>query len=218
MIYLFTGSDTGKVRAKAFAWVHSARTKAPEAPYLRLEAKEVTEETLAHITTSQGLFFSKTLALLDDPFSLSESGELVLESLETLAASVNPIAIVAPKLLAARLKKIENIASKVFLFDDSQKKAVRGFNSALVNALASKDVPLLWKELQKAQRQGEVPEALHGLLHWKARDMMQKGSSVWGKEGARKLSRDLIALLSDSRSGELPLSESLERFALSIRQ
>jgi hypothetical protein len=45
---------------------------------------------------------------------------------------------------------------------------------------------------------------------------MQKGGRGWSAEESRKLSRDLIELLSDSRSGELSLDLSLERFALSI--
>lgn len=217
MIYLFTGSDTEKARAKAFAWVAAARKKAPEAPYLRLSAHEVNEGALAEAAGSQGLFFSKTLVLLDDPFSLTDAGELVMDRLEMLAASSNPVAILAPKLLAARAKKLAAKSEKVFETDVKGKAEARGFNSALVNALGAKDGKALWLELEKATRAGDAPEMLHGLLHWKARDLMAKGSPKWGKEGARALSLDLIELMSDARGGELPLKESLEKFALSLR-
>lgn len=216
MIYLFYGSDGGKVRAKAFQWVAAARKKAPEAAYIRIAADALTEESLAEAVSSQGLFFAKTLVLLDDPFGSAESAELVLKHLDMLAASENPIAILAPKLIASREKKLEAVAEKSFELN-SVAKPERGFNSALVNALGAKDSAALWKEVMKALRAGDAPEALHGLLHWKARDLMQKGSTKWGKDGARKLSRDLIELLSDSRSGDLPLVENLERFVLSIR-
>ncbi len=216
MIYLFYGTDPAKVRAKAFAWVALVRTKAPDAAYLRLSAEQLTEAALTSAMGTQGLFYTKSLIMLDDPFSLSESGELVLSYLDELARSENPVAILAPKLLAARAKRIEAKAEKVFKLD-REEKVVRGFNSGLVNALAQKDGEVLWKELQKAYRQGDAPEMVHGLLHWKARDMMQKGNPKWGKLGARKLSRDLIELVSDSRSGDLQLGEALERFALSLR-
>lgn len=215
MIYLFHGSDTNKVRAKAFQWVEAARAKAPDAVYVRLSSEAITEGAIRDALSSQGLFFSKSLILLDDPFALTESGETVLALLDELAQSANPVAIVAPKLLSARSKKLETKAEKVFKIDATD-KVVRGFNSALVNALASKDGPGLWKELQKAHRLGDAPEMVHGLLHWKARDMMQKGSPKWGRDGARALSRDLIVLVSDSRSGDLQLREGLERFALSL--
>ncbi len=217
MIYLFAGTDVAKTRAKAFAWVAAARAKAPDAPYLRLSADEISEESLAEAMGSQGLFFKKALVLLDDPFSESAAGETVMAVLPMLAESENPIAILAPKLLATRQKKIEAKADKVFIHDLKEKKPVRGFNGALVNALGAKDGAALWKELQKAYREGDAPEAVHGLLHWKARDMMQKGSPKWGKDGARALSVSLIELLSDARSGDLPLKESLERFALYLK-
>lgn len=206
------------MRAKAFAWITASRQKQPDAAYVRLEGREITEANLAEVAGTQGLFFKKMLVLIDDPFALKENGELLLENLAMLASSENPVAIVAPNLLATRAKKIEAKAEKVFVTDMTEKKPARGFNSGLVNALGEKDGRTLWKELQKAERLGDAPEMVHALLHWKARDMMQKGSARWGSEGARKLSRDLIELLSDSRGGDLPLTEALERFALSLKR
>lgn len=216
VIYLFHGSDTNKVRAKAFQWIIAAREKAPEAVYMRIEATDLTPESLGNALSAQGLFFSKSLVLLDDPFSESESAELVLAMLKEIAGSDNPVAILAPKLLAARLKKIEPHAAKVFEMSVAEKKPVRGFNSALVNALGAKDGATLWKEIVKAERAGDVPEMLHGLLHWKARDIMQKGGRSWSAREARGLSRNLIELVSESRNGNLELSLALERFALTF--
>lgn len=216
MLYLFHGSDAGKARAKAFAWVAAARAKAPDAYYLRLEPSAVTEESLQDALAMQGLFFSKTLVLLDDPFEQKEAGDAVLELLPALQASPNPVALLAPKLLPARAKKIEAYAEKVFKVDTAPKRE-RGFNNALVSALAARQGEALWLEIMKAYRAGDVPEMVHGLLHWKARDLMQKGGGAWGREGARKLSRELIELLADSRGRDLPLPLALERFALSLR-
>lgn len=216
MIYLFHGSDVGRTRAKAFQWVAAARTKAPDAAYVRLTSDHITTEALAHAMSAQGLFFSRTLILLDDPFADTDAGETVLSLLSELAASENPVALLAPKLLAARVKKIEAVATKTFR-TDAVAKTERGFNTALVNALAAKDGPALWKELVKAARAGDAPEATHGLLHWKARDLMQKGGRGWNTSEARALSVSLIELVSDSRSGDLPLQMALERFALALR-
>jgi len=217
VIYLFHGSDIHKVRAKAFQWVAAAHAKAPDAYYARLDAGAISPEALQEALSTQGLFFSKTLILLDDPFSDSAAGEAVLESLAELASSPNAVAILAPKLLATRLKKIEPHAAKVFEVNATEKKVSRGFNSGLVNALGERNGAKLWQEIEKARRLGDAPEMIHGLLHWKARDIMQKGSRSWSDEEARVLSRNLIELLSDSRSGDLPLNLALERFALSLR-
>ncbi|MEO6536375.1 MAG: hypothetical protein ABIT47_01675 [Candidatus Paceibacterota bacterium] len=215
MIYLFHGSDVNKVRAKAFQWVAAARTKAPDAYYARLDSDSISPESLREAISAQGLFFSKTLVVLDDPFATADTADMVLELLPELAASENIVAILAPKLLAARVKKVEEKAEKVFKID-AVAKPVRGFNSSLVNALGARDRATLWKEIVKAYRLGDAPEMIHGLLHWKARDMMQKGSRAWPPKQARALSRALIELLSDSRGRDLELGLALERFALSL--
>lgn len=216
MIYLFHGTDVGKARAKAFAWVAAARAKAPDAAYIRLQGNQITEQALRDAILSQGLFFSKSLIVLDDPFADEAAGETVLAMLEVLASSENPVGIIAPKLLVARAKKLEAAAAKVFK-EDAPAKKERGFNSALVNALGNKDGAALWKEIVKAQREGDSPEAIHGLLHWKARDLLRKGSGRWGRDGARALSVSLIELLSEARSGDIALGPALERFALSLK-
>ena len=215
MIYLFTGSDVNRVRAKAFQWIAASRAKAPDAYYSRLSSEQISDAELRDALSLQGLFFSKTLVALDDPFATAESAEVVLGLLPELQASQNIVAIIAPKLLAARTKKIEAVAEKVFTIDAAAKPS-RGFNSALVNALGARDGRGLWKEIVKAFRLGDAPEMVHGLLHWKARDMMQKGGRDWSPEQARVLSRDLIMLLSDSRGRDLSLNMALERFALSL--
>ena len=107
-------------------------------------------------------------------------------------------------------KKIEPKAEKSFQFE-AIKKPERGFNSALVNALGAKDGKTLWKEIVKAFRLGDAPEAVHGFLHWKARDLMQKGRL----EG-RKLSVELIELLAETREESRDLGRELERWALSL--
>jgi DNA polymerase III delta subunit len=216
MIYLFHGSDVSRTRAKAFQWIAATRAKVPDAAYIRLEAEELSESALRNALSVQGLFYTKTLVLLDDPFSDSESSEVVLSALPLLASSENPIALLAPKLLPARLKKIEPLATKIFESVAAEKKMPRGFNSGLVNALGAKDGGTLWKEIIKAERMGDAPEMIHGLLHWKARDLMQKGSRAWRSEETRALSRALIELVSDSRKGSLDLSLALERFALKL--
>ena len=216
MLYLFHGSDTNRVRGKALAWVAAARAKAPDAYYLRLDGNAVSEESLRDALGTQGLFFSKTLVLLDDPFEQKASADAVLALLPELAASPNVVALLAPKLIPARLRKVEAVAEKAFKVDVIARPPVRGFNNALVSALGSRNGSALWKEIVKAYRQGDAPEMVHGLLHWKARDLMQKGGGAWGERGARRLSRDLIELLADSRGKDLELPLALERFALSI--
>lgn len=226
MIYLFHGSDVEKARAKAFEWVAKARAKEPELSYVRLAREELSDAALVDAAESGGLFVKRLLVLLDDPFPAkraeeegadeSAGGNIVEEHLDELAESDNAIIILAPKLPSAKAKKLAAKAKMEYVFDAREKEEARGFNAALVNALAARSREKLWVEVNRSLRAGDAPEMLHGLLHWKARDIMEKGSRSWTPAEARVLSLSLIELLQSSRRGGMDLAESLERFSLSL--
>lgn len=230
MIYLFHGSDVEKTRAKAFEWVAAARAKEPSLAYARLAREELTEAVLEDAALSSSLFVKRLLVLIDDPFpparaeaedegmneTTTSAGRLLEEHLDALAASENAIVILAPTLASTKAKKLVAKAKKSYMFDKPASSEARGFNNTLVNALAERSRAKLWLEVARALRAGDAPEMLHGLLHWKARDLMQKGNRAWKSGDARRLSLALIALLQDSRRKNLDLAESLERFTLSV--
>ena len=236
MIYFFHGSDIEKVRAKAFEWIAKAKEKEPNLIYARLVREELTDSALEEAAQSGGLFVKRLLVLIDDPFAhvkdfvnpssdegftksqhSEEENNILDEHLDTLATSDNAIIILAPKLLATKAKKISEKAKLTYKFNKTiAREDARGFNNNLVNALASRSREKLWIEINRALMSGDAPEMLHGLLHWKARDIMEKGSRNWTSQESRKLSLALIELLQSSRRGGLDLSISLERFALSI--
>lgn len=206
MIYLFHGSDVEKTRNKAFEWVAKARAKEPNLAYVRLASEELSSAALEDAALSGGLFVKRLLILIDDPFQEESVADLLEEHIDALTASDNAIIILAPKLAAAKAKKIIAKAKVEYKYDaPAALEDKRGFNSNLVNALGSRSREKLWLEINKALRAGDAPEMLHGLLHWKARDMRD-----------RKLSLDLISLLQTSRRGGLDLNLALEKFALSL--
>lgn len=229
MLYLFYGSDEQKARAAAFSFVAAARKKEPNLVYRRLAREELTEAALEDAAVSGGLFVSRLLVVLDDPFTKAKASEdeegegdagspsVVEAHLDALASSDNAIVLLAPKLAAAKAKKIAAKATKEYRFDlRLAPRESRGFNTALASALAARSHERLWLEVVRALREGDPPEMLHGLLHWKARDLMEKGSARWTPRETRALSMRLIALLTDSRRKGLDLARSLERFTLSL--
>lgn len=228
MIYLFHGSDVEKVRTKAFEWIAKAREKEPDLHYARLAREEMTDGALSEAALSGGLFVKRLLILLDDPFPLrralaeeeteteTDTSSALEDKLDLLVASDNAVVILAPRLSAARAKKIEAKAAKTYRFDAAAREEARGFNVALANALAAKDPARLWLEVVCALRAGDAPEMLHGLLHWKARSLIERGGGRVDPAAARALSLSLIGLAQEARRGGLDLSRSLERFALSI--
>lgn len=224
MIYLFHGSDTKKVRTKAFEWVAKARAKEPNLAYRRLAREEVTETEIEDVAHSGGLFVSRLLVLLDEPFApaRAKSAEeeevlgagIVEEYVDTLAESDNAIVIIASGLSASKAKKLTAKAKVEYRFDKSERSEVsRGFNSALVNALGAGNGAALWLEIHRALIAGDEPEMIHGLLHWKARDLMAKKRT----DESRRLSIELLRVLQDSRRGGLELPLALERFSLVMK-
>lgn len=238
MLYLFHGSDVEKTRTKAFEWVATARAKEPNLAYARLAREELTSGALEDAAFSGGLFVKRLLILVDDPYvgrttsNMENGGDEggneevntpLDDHLDALAASDNAILILAPKLALAKAKKIIAKAKKVYEFNSARLPAGRQeFNSSLVNALATRNREKLWLEINRALRAGDAPEMLHGLLHWKARDLMSKPSMLnvpnarWKPNEPRQLSLQLIKLLQSSRRGGLDLDLALEEFALSL--
>ncbi|MDP2651773.1 MAG: hypothetical protein Q8O94_01415, partial [bacterium] len=180
MIYLFHGSDVEKVRAKVFEWVAKARTKEPNLAYVRLAREELTDAALEDAALSGGLFVKRLLILIDNPFQEQEESttDIFDEHIVALAASDNAIVILAPKLTAARAKKLIAKAKIEYKYDKPAAREVaegqRGFNSNLINALGAHSREKLWLEINRALYAGDAPEMLHGLLHWKARDMRDR--------------------------------------------
>lgn len=216
MLYIFAGSDEMKVREKALQWVAASRKKAPDALYVHVEAGVLSEHQLEDIIATQGLFYQKMLVVLDDPMETDEGRDLIEKYVDAIANSNNVIAFIMPKLLL-KDKGIVTKATKVFEFNKTAKAEVRGFNSSLVNALSAKNSIALWQEVTLALRRGEAPEAVHGLLAWKARDMLAKGASKWSREELRTLSRTLLTLVGDARRGDGSVETSLELFALTLK-
>ena len=230
-MYFFYGTDTETVRSKAFAWVCAARAKEPQLLYTRLAGDSLTESVLEEVVGAGGLFVRRLLVLIDDPFAragkgdkdedepvtVSGAGALIEKQLAVLADSDNAIIILAPGIASALAKRVAAKATKTYCFDlRAGAPAARGFNRALVGALENCNSAALWLEIVRALREGDAPEMLHGLLHWKARDIMQKGARAWSAPAARALSIGLIILLGDARRTGVDFARALERFALSI--
>ncbi len=222
MIYLFTGSDNNSIRTHAFSWIAAAKGKEPQLTYVHLMPNELSNENFEFIIGAGSLFVNRLLVLLDDPYSTTESTSDTREALtariDALVATNNAIVIIAPKRVGFPPDTISTKARKVYIFDTKKNEQIhRVFNNTLVNALALRNTSVLWLEIIRAIRAGDTPEMIHGLLHWKARELMKKGSRMWTPTQACSLSLTLLSVLGNSRRTGSDLSLDIERFALSIR-
>jgi hypothetical protein len=136
----------------------------------------------------------------------SDRGEEFLELAEGLVESPHIFIFEEEKLLKHETDVLTKAGAKIEKAEKVFDGEKRGFDSfGLTSALGSKDRKKLWLGLTQALRAGDKPEAIAGLLSWKARQMKDI-----------KLSRELMVLYHDSHRGAGDLELLLERFALTL--
>lgn len=134
----------------------------------------------------------------------SERGEEFLDLAEGLVESPHTFIFEEEKLLKAPTEKLKKAGAKIEI-TKTEKKEYRFDQFGLTGALASRDRKKLWLGLVRALREGEKPEAIAGLLAWKARQVKDSN-----------LSRELVWMYHDSHRGLGDLALLLERFALKL--
>lgn len=153
-------------------------------------------------------------------------GEEFLKFAKDFAESSHTFIFEEEKLLKRETDIVAKAGGKVEKIETVKK--TQGFDPhGLTFALGSRDKKKLWLGLAAALGEGEKPEAIAGLLHWKVRDMLARQSFSGGglsknapgkysKEEMKSLSRNLISLYHDSHRGLGDLELLLERFALTL--
>lgn len=98
-----------------------------------------------------------------------------------------------------------------------EKKAEEAFNVfSIANAFGARDRKKMWLLLNGAFNHNIAPEAVAGMLHWKIRDLLLKGSSLYSKAELKDLSGRLVVLYHESHRGGGELALLLERFILRV--
>lgn len=161
-------------------------------------------DELATLASTPALFGGNRTFLLTGVFA-SERAEEFFEIAEGLVESPHTFVFEEEKLLKGPTEKLKKAGAKVEVAKKPAAKEYRFDQFGLTGALANKDRKKLWLGLVRALREGEKPEALAGLLAWKARQMKNAD-----------LSRELVFMYHDSHRGMGDLALLLERFALKL--
>jgi hypothetical protein len=176
--------------------------KAKGAELLAWERAE-REELVALASTADMFGNARTFVLQNALYG--ERGDEMLGLAEVFAESPHVFYFEEEKLLKAETTALEKAGAKIEK-QEKVEKAARGFDPyGVTYALGAKDRKKLWLALIQSFRAGEKPEAVAGLMAWKARNM-----------GDAKLSRTLVELYHDSHRGAGDLELLLERFALTL--
>lgn len=168
-----------------------------------LKWEALSREELVSLASTEALFGGAQTFVLEGALN-SERGDEFVDLLEVFADSPHTFVFHEEKLLKAETDALKEAGAKVEVIKAEKKE--RGFDQyGVASALAAKDKKKLWLSLMASWTAGEKPEAVAGLMAWKARQMRDVG-----------LSRELVRLYHDSHRGAGELELLLERFALKL--
>jgi DNA polymerase III delta subunit len=228
MLYVLTGSDTIKAKARAMQLAKGFEL-------VRFgDGGEPFANVMGYLS-AQGLFAPKVALLLDRPLDDGDGKLLLTEHSAELAKGDALVLVIEPALSAPVLKSIGKAAT-VENFDEKEKKEMPASNVfALTDAFARGDRKTAWILYRKLIDTGSAPEEIHGALTWQARALVlasrtknaeeaglksfvygkaKRAGARLGEQGTVALSRELVALIHKSRSGDGNLGDLLEAFLL----
>lgn len=209
MLYLYSGTDTEKVRAK----LDAALEKSKAAEIVRISDAHTISDL--HAALAGGGMFSvgKRVVVLENVLDNEEMRKIVLKHLPHISSDSDDTMIYHSAALdAATRKQVEKYAEKFERFElvkDKKQETI----FALANALQNKKKKDLWVGYQKEIHAGKSPESIHGVLFWAAKQqLLRNPRDVY----ARKLVADLAVLPHEARRAGFDMEYALERFVLSV--
>jgi DNA polymerase III delta subunit len=168
-----------------------------------LDWENLTAEDIGALASTPTLFGGSRTFVLTGALA-GERSEEFFNFADALAESPHTFILVEEKLLKGPRTAVEKAGGSI---EEGKviKREYRFDQFGAAQALQTRDRKGLWLAIVYALRAGEKPEALAGLLAWKARAM-----------GDSALSRTLTFMYHDSHRGVGDLELLLERFALTL--
>lgn len=207
MLFVYIGTDTNAVRT-AYSRARDARGGV----HVRfIPDTYVLEQVLQEVTHTE-LFGGEKEVLLDGLLTDARTKESVLGIIPVLAASSKHISLLDGAVDAATRKKLEKYASTI-VHHNKEKGVRNGGDFSLADAFAKKRRAEAWVAYHKALLSGEDPEALHGMLFWKTKQL-HGGTKDRSPEEVRTLLIELSELPGVVRKRNSDLKEALELFIL----
>jgi len=229
MLYFLYGEDEDKAREKARELLGTLTKKRPDASLFKLETDGFDLAKLEELVDGQGLFSNKYIVFLDSLFENAEIKEQVLKFYKEIGESENIFIWLESKVDKATLTKLEKVAEKVQKFESPEGKSrkfgigagesrnLADFNIFdLTNVLAMRDRRELWLLYREAISNDFPPEEICGILFWKLKDLLLKGSRSFEGSELKKLAEKLVSIYHNAHRGKLDFEIALEKFVLTV--
>lgn len=240
MLYLFSGTDLEKSRAKFHKLTLDLRAKRPEAGVFSFDAESFDEGAFGELLGAGVLFGSRALVLMNRVCENKEAAAIVLLNVERMADSDNVFFVLETELLAAERKKFEKYAKEVYEHTLKEKAEKKKGDSPLLyafcDALGNRSARDAWTVFMQAGEEGIVPEQLFYKSTWQLKNMAIAHSTdpvasglhsyVYGKakRAAQNYDpgeiaafhRNLVRLYHEARRGTHDFGIALERLVLDL--
>jgi hypothetical protein len=210
MIHLFLGTDRTKARAAL-----AQAVAAGGLPETRITDAHIMDDFYAALAGG-GMFMQARAIVLDGVLSNDEMREALLDRLAILSAPSEPFYIYEEKPDAATRKLLEKHAATSVVFDTPKVRATGSTVFALADAMNRGDKKNLWIGYQRQLREGNAPEAIHGVLFWGAKKALLAARGESGRAKPAHLVAQLAELPHQARRNGEDMEYALERFVLSV--
>jgi hypothetical protein len=182
MIYIYYGDDSVKIRSQAQKVIEAAKKKHSSAEFFKLTTDNFSENKLEELISSQGLFYSGSIILMDSLLADKDISEILFKKIKEIAESPNFFVFVEGKLNKKELEKFEKFAKKIEEFKKPFRKLNKKEELALkgekidffefANTLGERNKKLLWTLYQDALTE-EVPvEEVQAIFFWQVKAML----------------------------------------------
>lgn len=207
MLYVFHGTDVATAGTKARALVESLRTKRPDAAYEKIDGDTWDPAMIEGHLGGQGLFSSKYIIFLDRVTENADAKEALPDLIPAIHESTNIFIMLEGKITAALKKAIEKSAEKVVECEAKSAAASKPELNAfgLADAVARKETFKAWALYRQAVERGDEPEAIIGMLFWKAKTVKDLA-----------LARELLVLYHEGHRGRKDLELGIEQCILNV--
>ncbi len=217
MLYFFHGTDGAKARERASVLIAALQEKKPEAELFRIEAENWNPLQFDELTIGQGLFSKTYLVQMVSLLENEDAREYICARVADIAASPNVFVLVEEKVDAATKRAILKYADRAQEFKNTEIGKEKFDVFSLADSLGRRDKKNLWVLYQHALAEDIAPEAINGILSWRARDMLaNRPSPFWKTDELKDLSSRFVSLYHDSHRGKHELGVALERLILGL--
>ncbi len=169
MLYLFTGSDKEKARAKFRADLNALRAKKPDASFVEMDELSFSPARVEELLTTRGIFEKAVIAAFRNLLNNEEAAAFLAKNARGLASSENVFLLCEDDATKTALAPLEKHADKVWRSTAKPQQKEFPIVFPFAEAFLARDKKKAWILLQRIFSANTPPEQIFGALFWQVK-------------------------------------------------